>query len=380
MKIVLSGVETKNKGAELMLYAILEAIERKFSHAIVYIPGDRLFHKIDYISTNVDFRVLPCYKFERKLHLISIFRKLNIPYRYLPHNLLIGKIDYFLDGSGFKFSDKHNLTAGFVKHLKLLLSSYYTRDTKIVYLPQAFGPFENNFTQKAIGVLGNYSSLIFSREKISSNYLKESGLVDMSKVTISTDFTSLVEGKFPKEYNHLKNGICIIPNMRMIDMGAISFDNYITLLSAIIDEGGKSGRPVYLLNHEGRKDENFCNKCQSEIGDKIEVVTNLNALEVKGLIASAYIVVTSRYHGLASALNSCVPSLATSWSHKYEELYRDYGLDGYVLPLNDISSAVERVKELLDAQVNTQIRNSLSDQVPKIKSQSKKMWEKVWSI
>ena len=33
MKIVLWGVETNNKGAELMLYAILQEIERKFPDA-----------------------------------------------------------------------------------------------------------------------------------------------------------------------------------------------------------------------------------------------------------------------------------------------------------------------------------------------------------
>ena len=119
MKIVLSGVETKNKGAELMLYAILQEIERQYPDAIVYIPEDRLFHKIDYISTNIDFRVLPCYTIEKKLRLTSLFRHLNISYRFLPHNLLIGKVDYFLDGSGFKFSDKHNLTFGYAKHLEM---------------------------------------------------------------------------------------------------------------------------------------------------------------------------------------------------------------------------------------------------------------------
>lgn len=37
MRIVLSGVETHNKGAELMLYAILQEIERRFPDAEVFI-------------------------------------------------------------------------------------------------------------------------------------------------------------------------------------------------------------------------------------------------------------------------------------------------------------------------------------------------------
>ena len=38
MRIVLNGVETNNKGAELMLYAILQEIERKFPDAEVFMP------------------------------------------------------------------------------------------------------------------------------------------------------------------------------------------------------------------------------------------------------------------------------------------------------------------------------------------------------
>ena len=37
MRIVLSGIETNNKGAELMLYAILQEIERKYPNAEVFV-------------------------------------------------------------------------------------------------------------------------------------------------------------------------------------------------------------------------------------------------------------------------------------------------------------------------------------------------------
>ena len=37
MKYVLNGVETNNKGAEIMLYAILQEIERRDKDAVVYL-------------------------------------------------------------------------------------------------------------------------------------------------------------------------------------------------------------------------------------------------------------------------------------------------------------------------------------------------------
>lgn len=380
MKIVLSGVETKNKGAELMLYAILQEIARRHPGAIVYIPGDRLFHPIEYISTNVDFRKLPCYGMVKNLKLKRIYNYLHIPYRYLPYNIFTGKIDYYLDGSGFRFSDQMKLSTVSISVLESQLSYYHSNNTKIIYLPQAFGPFEKKNSLKVVSILNKYSSLVFPREKVSYNYLANTKLMDMKKVNVFTDFTSLVDGQFPQKYEYLRNGICIIPNMRMIDMGVTTKDDYIEFLKAIIDEGKKSSRPIYLLNHEGKQDELLCYQCQKIIGGDVEVVNGLNALETKGLISSAYLVITSRYHGLASALSSNVPCLATSWSHKYGELFKDYELENYVLSLNNIHAAVNTVKLLLNEQENQHIRSRLSDILPKIKEQANAMWNLVWDF
>ena len=56
MKIVLSGVETNNKGAELMLYAILQEIERKWPDADVYISQKRIKQGLNYVKS-LDLRV-----------------------------------------------------------------------------------------------------------------------------------------------------------------------------------------------------------------------------------------------------------------------------------------------------------------------------------
>lgn len=380
MKIVLSGVETNNKGAELMLYAILQEIERKHPDAIVYISGKKISQGVKYIKTKLDFRFIPFETFEQKMYLASIYAKLKLSFRLLPHMVALGRVDYFIDGSGFRFSDQFTLSNHYAAILESLLSAYRKKGTKIIYLPQAFGPFEKKTSRDVLTVLSNYATLLIPREKVSLNYLKASGLVDMSKVKMFTDFTSLVEGIFPSKYEHLRNGICIIPNLQMINKGAITMDDYLSLLKSIIDSAKKSGRVVYLLNHEGTKDEMLCEDLRMKLSEAIDCVSGLNALEVKGMIASAYMVITSRFHGLASSLNSGVPSLATSWSHKYEELFKDYGLDGnYVLPLNDKEAALEKVKSLLEPQKNKEVRCLIERLVPEVKAQTREMWNVVWN-
>lgn len=380
MKIVLTGVETNNKGAELMLYAILQEVERRHPNADVYIEPEMNMQGLDYVHTKVKLRYWPKAEFVQNMHLKGIFYRLHLPMKVLRDTSAV-KADYVLDGSGFCFSDQCKMWGRKAEWWKSLLKRQYDHGAKIVFLPQAFGPLEEKDTREAISVLNKYSTLIMPREKVSYDYLTNSGLVDMKKVKTFTDFTSLVDGVFPNQYERLKGGICIIPNMKMIDQNKISLENYISLLSEIASLGVKCGRPVYMLNHEGERDEKLAYICKEHMGDSIEVVSDLDALRVKGLIASAYIVVTSRFHGLASSLNSCVPSLATSWSHKYSELFHDYGMDdSYVLPLNDNTAAVQRVSELMTDSKNAEIRRALEVKKKEIQSQTKDMWECVWNV
>lgn len=380
MKIVLSGVETNNKGAELMLYAILQEIERKWSDAEVYISQNIVFCGIENIKTKVNLKHFPGESIEKALHVGGLFRLLHIPYNITPRMLMMGNIDYLLDGSGFAFSDQFHLTHESAMFYKHRLEGYKKKGAKIIFLPQAFGPFEKSGSKEVLAVLNNFATWLMPREQVSYDYLEDSGVVDMKKVKLYTDFTSLVDGVCPNKYKHLRDGICIIPNSQMINKGAISMEAYLDLLKEIVSCASATGKKVYMLNHAGWQDKELCNTIKQLVTDEIEMVTDLNALEVKGLISSAYIVITSRFHGLASALNSCVPALSTSWSHKYEELYHDYSLESYVLPLDDNAKALGEIKKLLDAEENNHIREHLKKQIPLVKEQTQRMWNTIWNI
>lgn len=377
MKIVLSGVETQNKGAELMLYAILQEIERKWPDATVYIPNTYFKQGLNYVNTSLKVKFWP---YDRALRLLrGVLGRLHLPTKRFLNTFTVRGADYFLDASGFHFSDqKKNFTPTKVKRWNILLQKYSKQGTKIVFLPQAFGPAKKENTLNGLRCISKYADLIMPRERVSYNYLEQSGVMDMRKVVLCSDFTSLAKGSFPSGYEHLRNGVCLIPNMRMIDTGACSIEDYINLMSNIIVTALKTEHPVYLLNHEDVKDEKLAIKCKADVKQHIEVVTGLNALQVKGMIASAYMVVSSRFHGVASSLNSCVPCLATSWSHKYQELFRDYDMEGSVLPLDNITLAVEKVNDYLDEANNLKIREHLAQSLPSIQDNTRQMWNLVW--
>ena len=379
MKILLSGVETNNKGAELMLYAILQEIERKFPNAKVYIPYKNISRKLEYVKTKVNLMYTPFSKFFYIRFLLRLFKRLHISLKFFWRFDIVRDADWFIDSSGFAFSDQFNMTDERVSMWQYKLQTLYNHNCKIIFLPQAYGPVEFPNTRKVLKLISDKANLIMPREHVSYDYLEKSGVVDMNKVKIFTDFTSLVDGSFPKKYEYLNDGICIIPNMRMITKGTISFENYINLIRDIILKVQSTGKKVYLLNHEGLKDERLCYQISESLNSKIEVVTRLNAIETKGLISSAYLVISSRFHGVASALNSCVPCLATSWSHKYQELYNDYKMDDCVLPLDNNTKAIERISAYLQADTNQKIRDSLKERVPHIKEETRNMWNMIWN-
>ena len=363
-----------------MLYAILQEIEQKHPHAIVYIPNEKINQGLSYIKTHLDLRFLPGKKMENRFHLNGVFRKLKIPYTFMPSMISAGHIDYYFDASGFKFSDQFFHTHISSELLNKRLVALKRKGTKIIYLPQAFGPFEKVESKEVLSVLNHSATVFMPRDQISYNYLQKSGIVNMRKVKTFPDFTSLVKGKIPEQYKHLKDGICIIPNIQMINKGAISFENYIFLLKQIINKAKKTGRTIYLLNHEGKKDEELCIDIKKRISGELELVTNIDALEIKGLISSAYLVISSRYHGVASSLNSCVPCLATSWSHKYKELFDDYNMPDCILPIDNLEKAISMIYDYLNTEMNQFIRNKLSHQIVEIMEKNHQMWNYIWAI
>jgi len=381
MKYYLSGVNTINKGAELMLYAILQAIETHDKDAVIFTARDGTV--LSRVDTSLQLRFPPqgkLSKFMQRHRIDNLLRKLNVPIYAFDKNNPSTHIDYFFDANGFWVTDQWNITQSSVEAVKRQIKRYHKRGTRIVYLPQAFGPLEKETTQQMVRNIYKYADLVFPRDAVSMNYLEQAPGYEASKTQLAHDFTSLVAGKFPEQYEHLKGGVCIIPNMRMIDRGGSTRASYISLLTQTVETCKALGYTPYFLNHEGPKDKHLITQLQKQLPEQIDAVLSLNALEIKGLIATAHLCISSRYHGVVSALNSGVPCLCTSWSHKYAELYKDYELQCLTIDENNEEASIATIREFLDNKRNNQEREHLQQVLPKIKAQTTSMWDMIWAL
>jgi colanic acid/amylovoran biosynthesis protein len=156
--------------------------------------------------------------------------------------------------------------------------------------------------------------------------------------------------------------------------------NYIDFFKKVFLETKTNGRRITLLNHAGERDDKICQEIKDQLDSDVELFSRPNALEAKGIIGASSLVISSRFHGAASALSQAVPCLVSGWSHKYLMLLKDYDLENGLLDLSDESAALNKVREFIDKTVNKQLRDHLAKKSKTLKKKSEEMWNHVFEI
>ena len=102
---------------------------------------------------------------------------------------------------------------------------------------------------------------------------------------------------------------------------------------------------------------------------------------IKGILGKCFCVIGSRFHGLVSSLSQGVPALAAGWSHKYEMLFRDYGITDGLMNVryadNEIESSIDR---LINKESHDKLSAGLLEEAGKQKTLTNEMWESVFSV
>lgn len=378
IKIVISGVEGVNKGAELMLYAILQELEKKYPQAIVYLPISQFPNGLKCINTSLQLEQSPnkLVRFLGKNHITGLLNRIGLRFKYLNNLLPIKEAKYYIDASGLYFSDQMISEDRIASDLHILLKGYYEQGTKIVYLPQAFGPFHKSASIKTVEVALRYANIVIARDDKSLNYLQQlKGKSDRIKQYY--DFTGVVKGVCPDEFSYLRGRVCIILNKQMIRKGALTKDSYINKVKAMIDVIYQEGYEAFFLDHAD--DIDLIRETLACIRYDIPIVAGLDAITVKGVIGQSYLCVSSRFHGVISAFSSGVPCLTTSWNHKYQELLKLYDMQDSMLP-ESIADCANKIRHFLLKDKNDNIRFRLCEINKRVQQNIIEMWNDVWSI
>ncbi len=361
-----------NKGAELMLYAVYEKLKEKYPDANYVMETSR---DAPYIKrARLGFYQKPSL-FRYGIHFGSVFKYMPKIVRDLLGIVTDEQIDIVIDAAGFAYSDQWG-----TRNTQELASSskrWKKNGTKVVLMPQAFGPFNNPKNKKNIAAAIKNVDLLFARDKVSYDYLKNEVKCNKS-INISPDFTNLVKGTVPSDFDRDLNKFCIVPNYRMVDKteGEKS-DAYLPFMIEATRYAHSQGQKPFILVHEGEKDLMLANKIRDAITPEINIITETDPLKIKGILGVSTGTVGSRFHGLVSALSQGVPALATGWSHKYQMLFEDYGFPEGLL---DVQDTKEKLHKTMDILFQDKSRASLNDIINTNSKKLKKKSEDMWKI
>lgn len=375
MIIDLTNVDYVNKGSYLMILAVVQ-----------YLANHRPNYKIA-----VDMRAGNA-RIRKNNHLYQILRRdiykspvqinpmLNALATFLPesirssqHVVLEKDVDAVLDAAGFAYSDQ-----GFYPLVRMV-SERYKRlkraGKKIIFLPQAFGPFEYASTRMHVGEMIANADLVFARDRISLEHIRSISQ-DHSRIYCAPDFTNLVAGEIPSYFDASLKQPCIIPNFRMIDKTQPQIrERYLPTLKFILSYLLQEGMQPFFIIHESDSDFQIAQQLQNELQHQFRVIREPNPILIKGIIANCPFVISSRYHGLITSLSQGVPSIATSWSHKYEMLLEDYQSSQYLINFEESES---ELRMMIDTLIDPETRQKVRDELIMISNEQKKQTNEMW--
>lgn len=366
-----------NKGAELMLHGVMQKVQERYPEAtLVMAPshngGNQPFHKLTQLG------------FYPKAWLWRYGIQWGDFAGYLPKKLremyglvLDKEVDVVLDAAGFSYSDQWGV--GSSKDLARSSKRWKKRGTKVILLPQALGPYQKAEIKPWVKQWAENVDLIFAREPDSYKHLTE--LVgEQNKIKLFPDFTNLVKGTLPTNYDASNKRIALVPNYRMVDKTSKEeSEAYLPFMIRCAKYLVEQGAQPFVLVHEGANDQMMAEKISEAVGG-IPIVKETDPLHIKGILGTCDATIGSRFHGLVSALSQGVPSLATGWSHKYIRLFEDYDFkEGCVSVLESDAELHKKIDLLLNPDSVGQLKQQLSEKSEQLKKLSEEMWKLVFA-
>ncbi len=255
------------------------------------------------------------------------------------------ELDMVLDASGFAYGDQWGDRQA--SELEQSVKVWRRHGTKVVLLPQAFGPFEDASLRRKFLSACDGVSLIYARDAISYSHLEQIG-ISKTKLRLAPDFTNLVPAIVPCGSSSERKSVCFVPNYRMLDKtDATVREHYVPRLAECIRRVVQKGYDPFVLIHDAKEDERIVPMLESGCGEQLRVERESNPRKLKGILGTCHAVIGSRYHALVSALSQSIPSIGFGWSHKYDMLFEDFGCANCSIAIDNSGSLGTHVDSIL---------------------------------
>ena len=379
MIIEVKGASFDNIGACLMLTAVIQRLEFMTPDAVIVLSARGA------MSSERRARLGALRKIDLRARRLDLNGATGLIPSFIRRHLqrwgvvLECDLDAIIDIAGFGYSDQWGSDYA-IRHAAAEARRLATSGRHYIFMPQAFGPFRSKKTRDVIRRNLPFASLVAARDKVSYQHIADitdefSNLVTFGDFTNSIAVIDAKLEKPPRPY------MVIVPNANMMAMHNLNSAwrmTYRQLLSSAVTAAEEVGLATVLINFGGPMDQELIDELHTEFPETILAKVQ-SAAEAKTLMASAVVALSSRFHACICALSSGVPCMGTSWSHKYEALYQDYGVTDLLLTP---SHRADELKDLLGVLVapTSEVRKEIASRALSLKAETETLWKTVETV
>lgn len=380
MNVLITGASFENKGAQAMLYAVINEFrlhnpETDFYYLPIdcFQPGcfahwqDFRFHFVfdDLVAYDYPAKYGPL-NYVKRWNDIRVVKNRIAKNRY-PVPLLSkiwDKLDVLVDVSGYSLTSKFGL--GSVNRMLRHMEKARSMNIPVIIMPQSYGPFEfgkkTEAVCKRIHEVFSKAELVFAREEEGRKVMEEAcGLTNLrlSPDTVLQAHDYQWENLFQNEpalsFRQMttENNVGIVPNSETTKRG--NKEQILRCYREIIGELRKSGKEVYIFRHSD--DLALCREIYEMVKDDTQchlIEDEMDCLSYSAFVQQLDFVVASRFHSIVNAYRVGVPALVLGWAIKYQELTKLVGQQKYVF---DITAADGPDMNLVIRQTRAMIQN-----------------------
>ena len=386
----LGAALSANKGAASMLYAVVQNLPEylgqcSFDVLTTYpdadasepTPGDIRLVSATPMVTLVMFPLAL---------LVWALAKLRLPTRWLmrvPAMRAIADADVVVDLAGISFSDGRGIpTLGYnvlMTSIPLLLGR------PVVKASQALGPFRDRANRLAARAVLPHVTTICARGASTEANLAELGLANVVRaadLAFTMHDSPQARQRMESRLKGLERPVAVLPSSVVHEYCERTGIDYPGVMASFIDRLAVDGHHVLLAPHSARpgagagrmNDLPVCRTIYDRLATPQSctfVDKNLAPDELRALIGASVITVTSRFHAMISALATATPVMVVGWSHKYQEVLDDVGVEGCAI---DYPSLTVEELALRFADIERRrgaIIGSIERSLPAIREQSR---------
>ncbi len=385
---IIGATFSGNKGAASMLQAGLDLIPQyerdvHFSVLSVYPAADRK------ANTNRHASVVAAKPWQLMLTvpLALAGRVLPPVCRLLPALRVLKKCDLLIDMSGISFVDGRG-GATLIYNITCILPALIL-GKKVLKYSQALGPFRTPLNRWLAHLLLPRVAVNVARGAQTLAHTRELGLKNVESCADAA--FALVERSTP-EADQALAALSRFEGRSVVGISASSVVrryaerhgiDYCTVMARFIDELNRQGYGVWLIAYAVREstkgghtsDVSTCETIFEQVIDQTAcqlVTADYGPATLRTVVGQCDLFVASRFHAMVSSLAKGVPTLVTSWSHKYREVLDQFELGEWTvnhqtLTVQALLTGFHRLVEQQD-----QVRGKIAEHLPDVVASSRR--------